>query len=276
MPRLLLRERGVSVKIRQLSRRASIRKVVWTKSAKSGRICHAIRYQIDSYMNPRTGRPDFPLIVPSMLKCDFGNLEREIDQLEEAGAKALHLDVMDGHFVPNLSYGAMVIARVRERTSLILDAHLMISDPEKYLPDYLKAGCDWITFHIESVENPVPLLRRIREAGCLAGISLNPETSLDTIKSCLGECDLVLVMSVHPGFGGQKFIESSIEKVRQVRKMFGPETIISIDGGIGPETIANVAKAGADVFVAGSSIFDRPCYRTAIAEMATLATAART
>ncbi len=216
-----------------------------------------------------------PLIAPSMLKCDFGNLEAEIVRLEDAGAKLLHLDVMDGHFVPNLSYGAMVIERIRERTELVLDAHLMIDDPGRWLGEYLRAGCDWVTIHIEACADPVPVLRKIREAGRKAGIALNPETPVSALQPCVGECDLVLVMSVHPGFGGQKFIANSTNKVKEVRELFGSSTLISIDGGIGPATVPEVAAAGVDVFVAGSSIFDRDCYETAIQEMVDLAVSAR-
>lgn len=216
-------------------------------------------------------RTQLPVIAPSMLKCDFGNLQAEITDLEAAGAKLLHLDVMDGHFVPNLSYGAMVIERIRERTELVLDAHLMISDPETYLDSYLKAGCDWITVHIEAVPQPENILKKIREAGRLAGIALNPETPVDQIAHLSGLVDLVLVMSVHPGFGGQKFIPESIAKVKEVRQAFGDETLISIDGGIGPATIPDVSRNGVDVFVAGSSIFDQDCYESAINEMRTIA-----
>jgi ribulose-phosphate 3-epimerase len=226
-------------------------------------------------MSDRDLRPKCPIIAPSMLKCDFGNLEHEIARLEDAGAKCLHLDVMDGHFVPNLTYGAILIERIRHRTDLVFDAHLMIDEPAKWVDQYIQAGCDWITFHIEADPTPVPLLRRIREAGRLAGVAINPETSLSDLKPCIGECDLVLVMSVHPGFGGQKFIEGSTERVKTVREMFGPATLISIDGGIAPKTIAGASSAGADVFVAGSSIFDRECYETAIAEMEQLAASVR-
>jgi ribulose-phosphate 3-epimerase len=218
---------------------------------------------------------NLPAIAPSMLKCDFGNLAREVVMLEEAQAPLLHLDVMDGHFVPNLSYGPMVIKRLREYTQLPFDAHLMISDPAKYLGEYVKAGCQSITFHIEAVPDPVPLLRRIREAGCGAGISLNPDTPVTAIRGAVGECDLVLVMSVQPGFGGQAFIPAALEKVRQVRDLFGPETLIEIDGGIGPETIGPAAAAGAQVFVCGSSVFDEPDYKTAISNLRQIAATAR-
>ena len=208
-----------------------------------------------------------PLIAPSMLKCDFGNLHREVELLEAAGAPVLHFDVMDGHFVPNLSYGAMVIAGTRPLTDIPFEAHLMISEPEKYLDDYVEAGCQMITFHIEAVPDPVPLLRRIREAGCLAGLSLNPQTPVSAIADAIPECDNVLVMSVEPGFGGQAFIPDVLEKVTEVRRLAVEETLVSIDGGIGPQTIGDSAGAGASLFVVGSAIFDEPDYRAAVEEL---------
>lgn len=212
-----------------------------------------------------------PVIAPSLLKCDFGNLHREVELLEAAGAETLHLDVMDGHFVPNLSYGAVVIERLRPLTDLPFDAHLMISDPDRYLGDFLDAGCDAITFHIEAVPDAAPLLRKIRDAGAVAGIALNPGTPLSAIEAALPECDLVLVMSVEPGFGGQKFQPAVLEKVRQIHQRDGVRPLISIDGGIGPETITQCAAAGVDVYVVGSAIFDTSDYRTAIDELQRLA-----
>lgn len=216
-------------------------------------------------------RPRSPIIAPSMLKCDFGNLDAEIQQLEQAGARLLHLDVMDGHFVPNLSYGAVVIERIRERTELILDAHLMIADPEKYLEEFLSAGCDWITIHIEAVPSPEKLLERIRGAGRLAGIAISPKTPVSEIEKLRGLVDLVLIMSVEPGFGGQKFMPGVIPKVSAVRQYFGSETLISIDGGIGPATIPEVSREGVDVYVAGSAIFGTSDYAAAIHEMTDVA-----
>ena len=212
-----------------------------------------------------------PLIGPSMLKCDFGNLHREIALLESAGAPLLHLDVMDGHFVPNLSYGPMVIKRMRELTNLPFDAHLMISEPDRYLDEYLDAGCDCITFHIEAVPDAGPLLRRIRDADALAGLALNPGTDVAQIEPFLSDCDLVLVMSVEPGFGGQKFMPSSLEKLRRLKPLLGQDQLLSIDGGIGPGTIEDAARAGANLFVAGSSIFDVADYEHAIHELTNLA-----
>ena len=206
-----------------------------------------------------------------MLKCDFGNLHREVELLESAGVKVLHLDVMDGHFVPNLSYGPMVIERLRSLTDLPFDAHLMISEPARYLDDYLKAGCDCLTVHVEAVPDPLPLLRRIRESGALAGLALNPGTPVEAVEPALPLCDLVLVMSVEPGFGGQTFIPSALDKLRRLSGMVEPETLLSIDGGIGPSTIGSAAEAGAHVFVAGSAIFDAGDYRSAVEELAGIA-----
>jgi ribulose-phosphate 3-epimerase len=205
-----------------------------------------------------------PLIAPSMLKCDFGNLHREVEMLECAGAQLLHLDVMDGQFVPNLSYGPMVIRSLRELTGLLFDAHLMIAQPERYLPDYLDAGCDFVTFHRETVEDPIPLLRRIKDAGRGAGLAINPKTPVESIYPALSWCDLVLVMSVEPGFGGQKFLPSALEKLKALRSRVGPETVISVDGGISETTIGDCAAAGASLFVAGSALFDAEDYHSAM------------
>ena len=212
-----------------------------------------------------------PIIAPSMLKCDFGNLAGEVERLTAANAKVLHWDVMDGHFVPNLSYGPMLIERVRPLTEMLFDAHLMISEPERYLDEYLKAGCEAITVHIEAVPQPTSLLRRIRDAGRVAGLALNPQTPLSAVEPFLAEIDLLLVMSVQAGFGGQSFIPASIAKLRDARKMIGSETILSVDGGIGTKTIAGCAAAGTDLFVAGSAIFDQSDYMSAVDELGRLA-----
>jgi ribulose-phosphate 3-epimerase len=209
----------------------------------------------------------FPLIAPSMLKCDFGNLHRDVELLEAGGAKILHMDVMDGHFVPNLSYGAMVIERVRELTELPFEAHLMISEPARYLDDFVKAGCNVLTFHLEAVPEPRPLLSRIREHGCLAGLAINPKTPVESLEPFLDAFDLALVMSVEPGFGGQKFIPNALNKLSWLKRRLKPGTFASVDGGIELETIADVAAAGASLFVVGSGIFEAGDYGQAIAEL---------
>ncbi|MDB4614213.1 ribulose-phosphate 3-epimerase [bacterium] len=219
-------------------------------------------------------RSSRPAIAPSMLKCDFGNLHREIELLESAGAPLLHLDIMDGNFVPNLSYGAMVIKRMRELTKLPFDAHLMISDPAKYMDEYIDAGCELITFHLEAQPDPVELLKRIRSADCASGLAINPGTPVEDLKPFLEHCDLILIMSVEPGFGGQKFMPVALEKLQAVRQLVSDDTLLSVDGGIGTSTIAGTAQAGADIFVAGSAIFDTPDYKAAIDGLHQLASAA--
>jgi ribulose-phosphate 3-epimerase len=218
-----------------------------------------------------TLRRRMPIVAPSMLKVDFGNLAREIQLLDDANSAVLHWDVMDGNFVPNLSYGAMVIASCRSRTNAIFEAHLMVSDPGPYIDEYVQAGCQWITVHIESQGHAKQHLRQIRSKGCLAGLCINPETPAEAIKPLLGEFDTVLVMSVKPGFGGQKFIPESLEKLKSVRRIVGSDTLIAVDGGIGSTTIGPCAAAGAEVFVAGSAVFDRPDYRQAVEELTDLA-----
>jgi ribulose-phosphate 3-epimerase len=213
-----------------------------------------------------------PLIAPSMLKCDFGDLGEDIRKLEAAGAPVLHMDVMDGHFVPNISYGAMVIERMREHTKLPFDAHLMISDPEKYLNDFIKAGCDGISIHLEAVAKPIPLLEKIREAGALSGLVINPPTPVEMLEPFLPHCDLILIMSVNPGFGGQKFIPEALPKLKWVKERLRDDQLLSVDGGIAMGTIAATAQAGANHFVCGSSIFDQPDYFDAITKLRTAAT----
>jgi len=208
-----------------------------------------------------------PVIAPSMLKCDFGNLHREIELLETAEAPVLHWDVMDGNFVPNLSYGAMLIERVRPLTQMFFDAHLMISNPENYIDDYINAGCDSITIHIEAAPNPTDLLKHLSESDVLPGLAISPNTPVKMIEPFLEFCGLILVMSVEPGFGGQSFIKSSVQKIKQLKSMISDNTILSVDGGIGMETIAKTACAGANYFVVGSAIFSQTDYSIAVSEL---------
>jgi len=221
-----------------------------------------------------------PTIAPSMLGCDFGNLHREVELLEAAGASLLHLDVMDGHFVPNLTYGPVVISGLRQLTSLPLDAHLMISDPATFLDDYLDAGCDGVTVHLEAFDGDTAALRhtlqRIRSANVLSGIAINPGTSVSQLDSLLDLADQVLVMSVEPGFGGQAFLPATHRKLEQLAADCGSSTTLAVDGGIGPNTIASTFASGARVFVAGSAIFGSDDYHAAIHLLQATATQPRT
>ena len=209
-----------------------------------------------------------PLVTPSLLNCDFSRVGEELDALKAAGALAVHLDVMDGHFVPNLSYGPPVVADWRKRCDFPFDTHLMMTDPARYVDQFAAAGCDVIIFHIEAVPHPVQLARRIRHLGCHASIALNPPTPVDAIMPFLDEVDAVLVMSVMPGFGGQAFEPAVLDKVRAVR-VTRPNLWISIDGGIKPDTAAEAVAAGVNQLVAGSAVFHKPGnYAAALAELA--------
>jgi len=214
-----------------------------------------------------------PLVVPSLLSCDFAELREEIRRVEEGGARVLHLDIMDGHFVPNLSIGLPVVEAIRRSTDLPLDVHLMISEPAGYLRRFRDAGADLLTIHIEAVGEPGSLLREIRALGAGAGISLNPPTPVDTLGGCLDLCDLVLVMGVMPGFGGQAFEPVALTKLRRLRALLGPKALLSVDGGVNAETVGPCAEAGADLLVTGSALFSQDNYGRFIDEMTGLARA---
>jgi ribulose-phosphate 3-epimerase len=216
-----------------------------------------------------------PLINPSLLSCDFAHLEEEIRRLERAGTKILHLDIMDGHFVPNLSIGIPVVEAVRRSTGLPLDVHLMLSEPARYIGAFRNAGADLLTIHIEAASDPRSLLDEIHRLGAAAGISLNPNTPVSALESCLDNCDLVLVMSVMPGFGGQEFNPVTLEKLRHLREMVEPNVLLSVDGGIQHDTIGLCAQAGADLFVTGSALFSHDDYGRFIEEMTALAISAK-
>jgi len=210
------------------------------------------------------------LIAPSILSADFSRLGEEIRTVEAAGADWIHIDVMDGHFVPNITMGPLVVEAVRRLTKLPLDVHLMIETPDRYIADFARAGADLIAVQVETCVHLHRSVQLIREAGVRPGVALNPATPLATIEWILADVDFVLVMSVNPGFGGQQFIPSSLEKIAQLRMMIqtrGLSTLIQVDGGVNAGTIAAVAAAGADVFVAGSAIFGSPDYAATIASL---------
>ena len=197
-------------------------------------------------------------ISPSVLACDFSKLGEEVKKVEVAGADMLHLDVMDGNFVPNISFGPDVIKSVRKQSNLFFDVHLMIDNPGKYIDRFVDAGADGITIHYESCENQREVLEMIREAGKKAAISIKPMTPAFVLDPLLAYVDMILVMTVEPGFGGQKFMEETMESVRELRSMIdasGYHIDIQVDGGINPETAAIASKAGANIFVAGSAVF---------------------
>jgi ribulose-phosphate 3-epimerase len=197
-------------------------------------------------------------IVPSILSADFARLADEIAIVESAGVKMVHLDVMDGHFVPNITIGPPVIAKLRKQSRLAFDAHLMISEPARYAGAFAQAGADNITFHIEVTDEPDKIIDQIHALGCTAGISLNPETPVEAIEKAAPHCDMVLVMTVHPGFGGQVFIDEAARKIVTIREIVGPSIRIEVDGGIDPRTAPIVVSYGADTLVAGNAIFGRP------------------
>lgn len=208
-----------------------------------------------------------PVIAPSLLAADFAHLAEEIRQVEQAGAKMLHLDIMDGHFVPNLSFGLPVVESVRRVTGLLLDVHLMISDPGAYLRRFREAGADLITFHVEAIPNPGELLQEIHRLGACAGLSLNPPTPVSAVEPFLDQCELVLVMSVMPGFGGQRFQPEVLEKLRLLRRKAPPGLLLSVDGGVDLGTIGECSSAGADVFVIGTGLFTALDYRSRLSEL---------
>lgn len=194
-------------------------------------------------------------IAPSILDADMGRLAEQIAAVEQAGARLLHLDVMDGHFVPNLSIGVPVVAGVNRCTELFLDTHLMIMDPARYAPAFVKAGADSITFHIEVAPKPRDLIRQIRDLGAKVGVSLNPGTPTESLFDILPEVDIVLVMTVWPGFGGQAFIRECLPKIEALKGRLAPNQWLEVDGGINCETAALAIAAGADTLVAGSAVF---------------------
>lgn len=198
------------------------------------------------------------ILSPSILSADFTRLGEQIKIIDEAGSKYIHIDVMDGIFVPSISYGMPVIASIRKATKKIFDVHLMITEPERYIDEFAKCGSDIITFHVEATKDPAAVISMIHEKGLKAGISVKPNTPISAFKPFLKEVDMILIMSVEPGFGGQKYIEGSTAKIAQMRKTLddmGLQTDIQVDGGINLQNVDEVLKAGANIIVAGSSVF---------------------
>ncbi|MEI8176181.1 MAG: ribulose-phosphate 3-epimerase [Candidatus Omnitrophota bacterium] len=207
------------------------------------------------------------IVAPSILSADFANLERDINTVSKAGAEWLHIDVMDGHFVPNITIGPAVVRSVRKITQLTLDVHLMITEPEKFIEPFVKAGSDIITFHVEASPDPAKVIKLIKGFGVKAGISIKPKTPLATIAPYVPGVDMVLVMSVEPGFGGQEFMETALPKIEELRGLFAG--LISVDGGINGANAGRVTKAGADILVAGNYLFSAADMRAAVDRLRT-------
>jgi ribulose-phosphate 3-epimerase len=206
-------------------------------------------------------------IAPSILSADFARLGEEIAAVERAGADYIHIDVMDGHFVPNITIGPLIVEAIRPVTKLPLDVHLMIENPDQYIENFAKAGADYITVHVEACRHLHRTIHHIKSFGIKAGVVLNPATPVDSIEHILADIDMVLLMSVNPGFGGQSFIPEVLPKIRKVKKMAdakGKEIEIEIDGGVNPETAKLCIEAGANVLVAGSAIYNKEDYEAAI------------
>jgi ribulose-phosphate 3-epimerase len=213
-------------------------------------------------------RAQGPQVVPSLLLCDFGHLADEVKRLEDAGVRALHLDVMDGQFVPNITYGLPIVEAVRRATELPVETHLMIASPAQYLRQFRDAGADAMTFHFEAVRDARPLLEQIRQMGAEAGLAINPETPVSEIEPLLDACDILLVMSVSPGFGGQSFEPVALDKLSRLRELTTNQQILEVDGGVNAKTIASCVAAGAHSLIAGSAIFGHSNYSQALDALA--------
>jgi ribulose-phosphate 3-epimerase len=209
-------------------------------------------------------------LAPSILSADFSRLGDEIVRVEQAGADWIHVDVMDGHFVPNLTIGPVVLESIRKVTKLPMDVHLMITDPDKYAPEFIKAGADWISVHPDTCGDPVRSLKKIRELGAKPSVAVNPNVPLDRVEPLLDHADMFLMMTVFPGFAGQEFIEDVLPKITQLRRIINEKrlaVLIEADGGIKADNIGRVVQAGAEVIVSGSGIFKTPDYAATIGKM---------
>lgn len=208
-----------------------------------------------------------PAVLPSLLQCDFGDLRQEVERLERAGTAGFHLDVMDGQFVPNFTYGMPIVAALRRLTRLPLDVHLMMVRPERYLREFYEAGADVLTVHVEACDDPAGVLEQIRSLGMGAGLAFNPATDLTAVEPYLSRCDLVLAMSVPAGFGGQKFDERAPDRLRWLRERTSPDVLLEVDGGVNLETIPSCTTAGAQLLVVGSALFRQADYGAALREL---------
>jgi len=209
-------------------------------------------------------------IAPSILSADFSRLKEEIEAVEAAGADWLHVDVMDGHFVPNITIGPVVVEWIHKVTKIPVDVHLMITDPDKYAPEFIKAGADWVSIHPDTCANPNATLAKIRKLGAKTSIAVNPDVPLSKVEKCFADIDMVLMMTVFPGFGGQAFIPDVLPKIEEVRKLIDQRKatiLVEVDGGIKTDNIARVVKAGGEVIVSGSGIFKTPNYAETIRQM---------
>jgi ribulose-phosphate 3-epimerase len=212
----------------------------------------------------------FKKIAPSILSADFARIAEEISRVEAAGADMIHVDVMDGHFVPNFTIGPPIVKAIRKTTKLPLDVHLMMTNPDFFIPEFIEAGSNYLTVHVETCPHLHRTVQSIKEGGAKAGVTLNPATPLVSVEEILPDADLLLIMSVNPGFGGQSFIHEVLEKLKRARKMIddrGLKVELEVDGGVKPDNMALLSKAGADIFVAGSAIFGSKDYKDTIQKM---------
>ena len=257
------------VRVGEISWTGSLPPPQWISTSERGSLYQWLQESLKSLgISRSTSMSTKPLVIsPSILSADFSRLGEEVKAVDEAGADWIHVDVMDGRFVPNITIGPLIVEALRPVTQKPLDVHLMIVEPEKYVPDFAKAGADIISVQVEACPHLHRNLAQIKDLGKKAGAVLNPSTSLDTLEYCLELCDLVLIMSVNPGFGGQSFIESQVQKIRDLRRMCdekGLDPWIEVDGGIKGANAWKVIEAGANAIVSGSGVFNQPDYAEAI------------